>query len=61
MAWFVTILIVRDLNQADFVIDNYRKKWDKVDGSEFLNTNFEKMFDLSIDDRIINTIYKKRE
>ena len=55
------ILIVRDLNQADFVIDNYRKKWDKVDGSEFLNTNFEKIFDLSIDDRIINTVYKKRE
>ena len=54
------LLIVRDLNHADYVIDSYRKEWNKP--SSFFNlfkTKFKKIYDLKIDDNVINSIYKR--
>jgi len=52
-------LIVDDLNHADYVIDSYRKEWNKP--PSFFNlfrSKFKKIYDLKIDGNVINTIYK---
>ena len=54
------IKVVHDLREADFVIDNYRKKWDKKIDYTILNEKYKKIFDLVIDERIINTIYERK-
>tara|TARA_Y100000816_G_scaffold273606_1_gene240094 strand:+ start:2889 stop:4517 length:1629 start_codon:yes stop_codon:yes gene_type:complete len=53
------IVIVHDLKNADFIIDNYRKKWGKVIKLNELHDNFIKVLDISSGGRVINTIYKK--
>ena len=53
------ISIVYDLNNADYVIDNHRKKWSSTPGEENLEKNFSIIYNLIIDGNIINTVYKK--
>ena len=53
------ISIVHNLKEADYVVDNYRKKWDKIDNFNLLKTNFKKIHNLIIDGNIISTIYKR--
>ena len=53
------LIIVRDLNHADYAIDSYRKEWNKP--PSFFNlfkTKFKKIYDLKIDGNVINSIYK---
>jgi hypothetical protein len=53
------LLIVHDLNHADYAIDSYRKEWNKP--PSFFNlfkTKFKKIYDLKIDGNVINSIYK---
>ena len=53
------LLFVRDLNDADYVIDSYRKEWNKP--PSFFNlfkTKFKKIYDLKVDGNIINSVYK---
>ncbi len=53
-------LVVHDLNDADYAIDSYRKEWNKP--PSFFNlfkTKFKKIYDLKIDDNVINGIYKR--
>jgi hypothetical protein len=56
---FSRIKIVHDLNKADYVIDNHRKGWGKIKNIELLNVNFVRLYDIKVDDIVINTIYKK--
>ena len=54
------LIIVRDLNHADYAIDSYRKEWNKP--PSFFNlfkTKFKKIYDLKIDGNVINSIYKR--
>ena len=53
------ISIVHNLKEADYVVDKYRKKWDKIDNFNLLKTNFKKIHNLIIDGNIISTIYKR--
>ncbi len=53
------ISIVYDLNDADYVIDNHRKKWSSTPGEENLEKNFSIIYSLIVDGNIINTVYKK--
>ena len=53
------IKIVHDLKKADYVIDNYRKGWEKIKNIELLGTKFVRLHDIKVDDIIISTIYKK--
>jgi hypothetical protein len=52
------LLIVHDLNHADYAIDSYRKKWNKSPSFNLLKTKFKKIYDLKIDGNVINSIYK---
>jgi hypothetical protein len=52
------LLIVHDLNHADYVIDSYRKKWNKPPSFNLLKTKFKKIYDLKIGGNVINSIYK---
>jgi len=54
------IKIVYDVKQADFVIDNYMKKWSTTPGKEILNKEFMIVYNLTVDGNIINTIYKRK-
>jgi len=51
-------IVVHDLYSADYVIDNYRKKWNKTPGIDLMETEFKKIYDLKIDGVIISSIYK---
>ena len=53
------ISIVYDLNDADYVIDNHRKKWSSTPGEENLEKDFSIIYSLIVDGNIINTVYKK--
>ena len=53
------IKIVHDVEKADYVIDNYRKGWEKIKNIELLGTKFIRLHDIRVNDIIINTIYKK--
>lgn len=53
------IVIIHDLKNADFVIDNYRKKWDKAINLSELQNNFKKVLDITSGGRVINTVYKR--
>ena len=53
------ISIVNDLKEADYVIDNYRKGWGEIKNIHLLSSKFVKLYDIKVDDIIINTIYKK--
>jgi hypothetical protein len=54
------IMIVNDLENADYVTDNYRKKsWGKIKNIDLLKTKFIKVHDIIVNKVIINTIYKK--
>ena len=50
--------VVHDLYQADYAIDNYRKKWNKTPGIDLLKTKFIKIYDLKVDGNVISSIYK---
>ena len=52
------LLIVHDFNHADYAIDSYRKKWSKLPNLKLFKTKFKKIYDLKVDDNIINSIYK---
>ena len=54
------ITIVYNVNQADYVIDNYMKKWSSTTGEHNLNSQFNVIYDLIIDDNIINTVYRRK-
>tara|TARA_X000000950_G_scaffold135643_1_gene168776 strand:- start:571 stop:2187 length:1617 start_codon:yes stop_codon:yes gene_type:complete len=53
------IAIVYSVNQADFVIDNYMKKWSSTPGEENLAKNFKIVYNLIVDKNIINTVYQR--
>ena len=53
------IKIVYDINDADFVIDNHIKKWNTTSGEENLKKDFKIVYNLIIDENIVNTIYKR--
>ena len=50
------ISIVYDLNDADYVIDNHRKKCSSTPGEENLEKNFSIIYSLIVDGNIINTV-----
>jgi hypothetical protein len=54
------IKIVGNFEDADYVIDNYRKGLQKVKNLNLLKENFVKYYDIKVDNIIINTIYKKK-
>ena len=52
--------IINDLENSDYVTNNYRKKsWGKIKNIDLLNAKFIKVHDIVVDNVIINTIYKK--
>ena len=54
-------IVVHDLYRADYVIDNYRKKWNKTPGIDLMEKKFKKIYDLKIDGVIISSIYKEEK
>ena len=56
---FKKIKIVYNINEADFVIDNYMKKWSTTPGEENLSKDFKVVYNLIIDGNVVNTIYKR--
>ena len=54
------ISIVYSVNQADYVINNYMKKWSSTDGEENLANDFKVVYNLIIDENIINTVYGRK-
>ncbi len=53
------VTVVYDLNQADYVIDNHMRKWSSTPGEEILKKDFNIVYNLIIDENIINTVYKR--
>ena len=54
------VRIINDLENSDYVTNNYRKKsWGKIKNIDLLNAKFIKVHDIVVDNVIINTIYKK--
>lgn len=54
------IKIVHDINEADYLIDNYRKKSIRTSYDKIINDKFEKIHDIVIDKKVINSIFKKK-
>ena len=54
------ISIVYSVDQADYVINNYMKKWSYTDGQENLANDFKVVYNLIIDENIINTVYGRK-
>ena len=53
--------IVDSINKADFVIDNYMRKWSYTPGEENLKENFKVVYNLIVDGNKINTVYKRNK
>ena len=54
------ISIVYSVDQADYVIDNYMKKWSSTDGEQNLESDFSIAYNLIIDENVINTVYRRK-
>jgi len=54
------ISIVYSVDQADYVIDNYMKKWSSTDGEQNLESDFSIAYNLIIDENVINTVYIRK-
>ena len=54
------ISIVYNVDEADYVIDNYMKKWSSTSGEQNLNNHFNVIYNLIIDENIINTVYRRK-
>ena len=54
------ISIVYSVDQADYVIDNYMKKWSYTDGKQNLESDFSIAYNLIIDENVINTVYRRK-
>ena len=52
------IIIVHDLNDADFIINNYMKRIRK--NFTINNEKFEKYYEILIENKPISTIFKKK-
>lgn len=54
------ISVVYNIDNADYVVDNYMKKWSSTPGENNLMKDFKIVYNLIIDGNIINTIYKRK-
>ena len=51
------IIVVHDLEEADFIITNYMRKIDKNFNID--KNQYEKYYEIIIENKSINTVYKK--